>query len=262
MKRILFLGMIVSLLSILSCNKQSEESQLYIVDSIKLGSTKRDFVLNKPSGITLVTKTFLSYTELSEHLVHRYYTLTFNLNDSTDSGGWSDYGLIIPDYGTASNNLLGVKILFGRTTGAIILGTSYNPPFPAFVQANREIYIQRIKHMLIKKYGNPTKIITEKYIPFYVFQGKKIEAYGTDEDNKGELLEWENDIVKITLFTGIDNYDFTYNQALDGYFMMLQESSKSKEISEGTEITKGFAYLKYELKKDYIEKKKLDVPNL
>lgn len=276
MKKTLFLGMIVtSSLSILSCNKQSEESQLYIVDSIKLGSSKRDFELHvndnitrydrrKPGreffGLQFLTKPFLNKDEISKHLLFCHYTLTFNTNDNTDSSGWSDYGVIIPQYNTTNNHLLGVTILFGRTTGAFVLGTDDIPP--AFIQANRKEYIQRIKNMLVKKYGDPTKITMEEGTPIYAFKENQMEVYGTNKDSKGELLEWENDIVKITLFTGIDYYNFTYNQTTDSYFIMSEEFSKSKEIDKDTEITKGYAYIKYELKEDYIEKKKLDIPNL
>lgn len=102
----------------------------------------------------------------------------------------------------------------------------------------------------------------EEGTPIYAFKENQMEVYGTNKDSKGELLEWENDIVKITLFTGIDYYNFTYNQTTDSYFIMSEEFSKSKEIDKDTEITKGYAYIKYELKEDYIEKKKLDIPNL
>ena len=48
-------------------------------------------------------------------------------------------------------------------------------------------------------------------MPYYALVGKNISGYMTEMNNTGNLLEWNNDVVKITFFEGVDNYNFTYN---------------------------------------------------
>ena len=143
------------------------------------------------------------------------------------------------------------------------INNSIGEPVPYFVQANVPSYIENIKNLLIKKYGEPTKVISKKAVPFYAFKGTNLSGYITNINNTGNILEWDNDVVKITFFEGIDNYNYTYNPSNDTYFSAIDEDRNlSKKLEDGNEITKGFSYLKYELKEDYIKQKKLDEPNL
>lgn len=274
-----FLTVVISICSLISCNRKSEEEQLYIVDSIKLGSSMKEYetqalknkdIFSKKNGrqfgkLHFVTKMMLKQSEFYDHYIAGNYTTTFNINDNDI---YTDYGLIVPITSSTQDNLLGTIIYFGRTEIAIDLDTAeeftHNEnPIPYFTQSNRALYISRVKDLLIKKYGQPTKITTDNNIPFYVFEGKEIQPYGTDKDHKGELLEWDNDIVKITLFTGIDNYNFTYDYESNIYIHHLGDRTKiKKELEKNREPTKAYAYLRYELKEDYIKRKKLDEPNL
>lgn len=232
--------------------------------------SKNKDIFSKKNGrqfgkLHFVTKMMLKQSEFYDHYIADDYTTTFNLDDNDI---YTDYGLIVPIMSSTKDNLLGITIYFGRTGATLDLDNSLRNfthngnPIPSFTQGNRALYISRVKDLLIKKYGQPTKITTDNNIPFYVFEGKEIQRYGTSKDHKGELLEWDNDIVKITLFTGIDNYNFTYDYELNDYFVSFTDKSKTKQLDKNQEPTKGYAYLKYELKEDYIKSKKLDEPNL
>lgn len=274
-----FLTVVISICSLISCNRKSEEEQLYIVDSIKLGSSMKEYetqvsknkdIFSKKSGriykkLHFVTKMMLKQSEFYDYYIADDYTTTFNLNDNDI---YTDYGLIVPIMSSTKDNLLGTTIYFGRTGVALDLDNSLSNfthnrnLIPYFTQSNRALYISRVKDLLIKKYGQPTKITTDNNIPFYVFEGKEIQKYGTNKEHKGELLEWDNDIVKITFFTGIDNYNFTYDYEINEYFHSFVDKNKTKELGKSEEPTKAYTYLRYELKEDYIKRKKLDEPNL
>jgi len=197
----------------LSCNKNAE-SQLYILDSIKLGNTMRDFenqmakkikISKKPGRVLnklyFVTEQFLYQSQIQDYMTGSYFTITFNNNDNSDL---TDYGLIIPTSSSTKDNLIGLNVIFGRTTNSIELSTlgsitnAIGEPIPYFVQANRTSYIQNIKDLLIKKYGQPTEIISKQSVPFYALRGNNFSRYMTDTNNTGDLLVWDNEIVKIT----------------------------------------------------------------
>ena len=269
---------IISICSLISCSGKNTESELYIVDSIKLGSSMKDYekqvsknkdIVSRKQGrfmrkLQFVTQVFIPQSEI--RIMSSEYTITFN---SSDDGEYTDYGLIIPTPSSTKDNLLGITILFGRTHTAYtdklrILTNNIGEPIPYFVQGNSDSYISRVKNLLIKKYGKPTKVKSQEHTSFYAFNGTNINIYGTEKDNKGEILEWDNDVVKITFFTGINNYNQTYNYINDTYFvgLSIEDRNKTKFLEKNHVTTKGYAYLKYELKEDYIKEKKLDEPNI
>lgn len=279
MKKILLIILSVTLVSIqLSCNKEAE-SRLYIIDSIKLGSTMKDYELhmvkkisfsNKPgrsfNRLHFVTQQFINPSESLDFMMGAYYTTKFNDNDNSD---FTDYGLIVPTHSSTKDNLIGLTVIFGRTTNSINLQTlgaitnNIGEPIPYFVQANRPIYIEKIKKLLIAKYGEPTKVTSGESVPMHAFEGNVMNGYMTGKNTTGKLLEWSTDVVNIMFFEGFDNYNFTYNPSENTYTNSIDEDrNQTKTLINGSELTKGYSYLKYELTDDYIKKKKLDQPNL
>ena len=279
MKKIIsFLYVPFLILCLSSCSKNSE-SQLYVIDSLKLGTTMKDFEIQmakkinfskKPgrsfNTLSFVSKQYLHQNERPYYLGSAYYTTTFNDNDNLD---YTDYGLIIPINSSTKTNVVGVDVIFGRTINSVNLETFgsitnlVDEPIPYFAQTNRPEYLQKIRTLLITKYGEPTKIISKQSVPFYAFAGNQYGGYMTDINNTGNLLIWDNEVVKVTFFEGIDNYNVTYNPLEDTYFFAIDEDrNKSKKLESGFEITKGFSYLRYELKDDYMKKNKLNEPNL
>ncbi len=279
MKKLLSIVFALIMISIqLSCSKAAE-SQLYVIDSLRLGTTMKDFEIQmakkinfskKPgrslNTLSFVSTQFLHQNERPYYLGSAYYTTTFNDNDNLD---YIDYGLIIPINSSTKTNVVGVDVIFGRTTNSVNLETFgsitnlVDEPIPYFAQTNRLEYVQKIKTLLIKKYGEPTKIISRQPVPFYAFAGNQYGGYMTDINNTGNLLVWDNEVVKVTFFEGIDNYNVTYKPLEDTYFFAIDEDrNKSKKLESGSEITKGYSYLRYELKDDYMKKNKLNEPNL
>lgn len=262
----------------LNCNKNSE-SQLYVIDSIKLGNTMEDFEIQMAKKITFskkpgrslnklffVTEQYLYQNHIQDYMTGSYFTITFNESDNNDL---TDYGLIIPTSSSTKDNLIGIHVIFGRTTNSVDLSTlgsitnNNGDPIPYFVQSNRPEYIQKIENLLIKKYGKPTKITSNESVPIFAFRGNALNGYMTEKNNTGNLFEWDNEVVKITFFEGINNYNYTYNPINDSYFSAMDEDrNKTKKLDKDYGITKGFSYLSYELKDDYIKDKKLDNPNL
>lgn len=279
MKKLLSIIFALIMVSIqLSCSKAAE-SQLYVIDSIKLGNTMTDYEIQMGEKISLstkpgrslnrlqfVTQQFVNPAESSDFMMGTYYTTTFNDNDNSD---FTDYGLIIPTHSSTKDNLIGITVIFGRTANSInleTLGTITNKigePVPYFVQANRPVYIEKIKQLLLEKYGKPTKITSSESVPMHAFERNDINGYMTDKNSTGNLLEWDNEVVKITFFEGFDNYNYTFNPKQDTYTSSIDEDrNKTRKLEDGSEITKGYSYLKYELTDSYISKKKLDQPNL
>lgn len=279
MKKLLSIIFALIMISIpLSCSKAAE-SQLYVIDSIKLGNTMKDYEIQMGKKITLstkpgrlmtrlqfVTQQFVSQAESSDFMMGTYYTTTFNDSDNSD---FTDYGLILPTHSSTKDNLIGLTVVFGRTANSINLenlGTITNKigePVPYFVQANRPVYIEKIKKSLLEKYGKPTKITSGESVPMYALERTEINGYMTDKKYTGNLLEWDNEVVKITFFEGFDNYNYTFNPKQDTYSSSIDEDrNKTRKLEYGYEITKGYSYLKYELTHSYISKKKLDQPNL
>ena len=277
-KTFIYLTAVLCTTILFSCNKNAQ-SKLYVLDSIKLGTSMEEFntkmsqkmdLSRKPgrtfSKLFFVTQKFLHQEEALDYLSANFYTTTFNTNDNTD---YTDYGLIVPMHSSTKDNLVGIVVAFGQTSASANLedlGPVVNKigePVPYFVQSNRANYINNVKSLLISKYGEPSKITKGGSLPMYAFDKNILKGYLTDKTNKGNLLEWENDIVKIKLFEGIENYNYTYYPTEQLYFHAMDEDrNKTKKLDEGHETTRGFAYLVYELTDEYIAKKKLDEPNL
>ena len=166
--------------------------RLYVIDSIKLGNTMKDFEIQMAKKITFykkpgrslnklffVTEQYLYQNQIQDYMTGSYFTLTFNESDNNDL---TDYGLIIPTSSSTKDNLIGLNVIFGRTTNSFdltTLGTVTNTigePIPYFIQANKSSYIQNIKNLLIKKYGQPTKITSKESVPYYALVGKNISC--------------------------------------------------------------------------------------
>ena len=267
MKNINVFILTVLFFNILSCQKKTEPN-LYIIDSLQLGSTKKvfKFRLGRNSISDLGEKLFYKrmifedINDLEKETYNSYYSKIFDFEPNELV---NHYSLILPSF-TLDEKLNRVDVILGHTDPTYLLDNLQNiserTKIMYYNQSMRYDYVDRIENQLIKKYGQPTKRGTEIGIPFYSIEKDKM--FKTDSKNNGELLVWETDNYTVTFFKGLENYNSLYNIDKDSYFEYLEDNSEKKEIKSNQIITKSFPYIKYELTEIYLSKNKFDQPNL
>ena len=257
---------------LMACNNVEKED-LTIIDNIQLAvnadSLNKQFYKNKILQKALYTKTFFEdVEELDQNKIFFQLSTLFDFPDFKNQY-INHYGAYLPTAQEGTDNIIGLNILLGHGGNASLLNNKYGviditkeTNLQAFNQTMRTDLINKIEKMLIEKYGNPIKTVTENSIQYFVIEGKKVPEYGTNKDFKGEALLWETKNLNIILFKGIPNYNAFYNTEIDGYSFLFEDNSKTKKVGKGDILCNSYPYISYQLKKETIKKLKLDEVNL
>jgi hypothetical protein len=265
-----FLYFLLLLFIVVGCNNIPDED-ITIIDNIVLGKPSTNF--NKQMDSLLLphqpfmTKTFFyNYDEILDNYnyINMYYSNIFNFSDERSDHN-EHYGLFYPITLTGTNNNMGLIVLLGHTRKPYLssdveknanLTTEKN-----IVQDVNENVIDKIEKLYISKYGKPYTDYKSEYNLLYVIENNDIKKY-TDTTRVGREIMWKTEYMNISLFTGLDSYDCTYDKEKRYYTETIWTYGKrivaKKNLAANEMPSYSFAYIKYELNDLAIEKLKLD----
>ena len=257
--------LLIVAISVLGCNG-IDKKNLEVIEGIQLGTTNKVYQKQIDSlGInemSFYTKSiFLGGQSLENNRIRGYISDIVNLSDYGNSSiGVNHYGILCPINLIATDNVIGLSAILGHT--ATVLGVP-EYEIKSFNQNVASSYIDEIKRMLKSKYGEPTLDGYEsKYNDFYVLEGNGINEYRGDESRKGKVTKWETEYLKIELFEGLPSINAKYSDR--NYSIVIQPTGKENDIvtdfnqDYGESPCVTYAYIKYKLKFEAIEKLGLD----
>lgn len=265
MRKFSLVIVLILIAQFVSCQK-SAEANLYVIDSLKLGSTTRQFEgdllkFNLSKKTFYTTDCFINEKHIADNTIRVNTSNIFNFDDSKLQ---THIGLILPDFGNLNNRLIGVLVLLGHTKNAKSCidysSVSDVTNIETFDYKVRRDYIEKIEMDLIKKYGNP-KRNTSLGTLFHGFVGKEVQTFMTTEEYNGEILEWNNNNIRILFYKGSPN-DATY------FLPSIQKYKQTSNMAEYNEdkndaiYTYNNPFISYYLQEDYISKMKFEEPNL
>jgi hypothetical protein len=260
----------VFFLLFISCNNISEE-EVTVIDNIVLGQNMTKFNKQMDSlsihHQNFLTKLYLdNFNDIIDENNHinMYYSNIFNFSEAKSNHN-DHLGLLYPITLTGTENNIGLIVLLGHTGKPILSSIVEKDTFlqseKHFGQDTNKNVIDKIKEMYVSKYGNPTSEYESKFNLLYVIEKNQINKY-TDTTRVGKEINWNTKYMNITLFTGVDSYDCTYDIDKRYYtetIWSLGQRVIAKNNIKASEIPcYSYAYIKYELNDEAIRKLKLD----
>ncbi len=255
---------------VVGCNNIPDED-ITIIDNIVLGKPMTNFNKQMDSLAiphqSFITKTFINnYDDILDKYNHinMYYSNILNFSEERSYHN-DHFGLYYPITLTGTNNNIGLIVLLGHTRKPYLSSDlEKNANFVTeknIVQDVNENVIEKIEKLYISKYGKPFSDNKSEYNLLYIIENNEIKKY-SDTTRVGREILWKTEYMNISLFTGLDSYDCTYNKEERYYTETVLSFGKrivAKKNLEANEMPSySFAYIKYELNDLAIEKLKLD----
>lgn len=246
MKKSLLL--IVSIL-ILSCS--NDKNGVQVIDKIKLGVTKTEFIKQcdslKIPILKFYTKTkFLKNDNTKNSILRLRYTKMFDM-DAFKVDNSQHLGLFMAETNSRGTRVTGLNVLFGYTIGAFRLNNfediTEKTKIKSFEQDMRVDLIQEIEEILIEKYGVPKSIIS-KETRICAIEGLKVNNLIFGPKNPMEVLSWKTDYYDVSLYKGIPSNNSKFDLK-KGYITVIHNQGIEQDMEDIA--TNRFAYLNYNL---------------
>jgi hypothetical protein len=267
---------LLHLLFSISCNG-IDKQDLKVIDDIQLGTTMTEFdslspTLNIKRASFLTSVFFLNY-DFKEKSVTFPYTSTFDFSDFK-SDRTKHLGLLYPGRIPGTNNITSLIVILVHTEKPFfILPNEVEPQDirDEYISISQHIsskVIDGIVNMYNSKYGLPKDTITEPlFLNLYKIEGDKINSYSPpDVRNLYRAFVWETKYFKVRLFRGLPSSEEKFDKKSKRYVYNIGTNSQGvpeiKEIKvdyeNGETMCESYPYIFYELKKEAIDKLKLD----
>lgn len=254
-----------------SCNSVDKKN-IQIIEGIQLGTNFNQYERQIDSiGIEskqFFTKLFIDrVNEIASNSINVHVSDMFNLSNFRYNT--NHYAILYPTTRSGTDNVIGLTAILGHTTNSMMLTSS------GFINLTKEYNIENfnqnistdlvveIKKMISSKYGQPSlDRVKSEYNTFYVLERNTIKEYSGDGEIKGAKTTWENDFLEIELFEGVPSYTAVINkngyQVSEPFFNSQMPKILIPDLSKGEKQCVSYAYIKYELKPEIIEKLKLN----
>jgi hypothetical protein len=267
---------ILTVIFLISCDKQVPTEKLTIIDNFVLGQSSIN-LSKQMDSLFINRKRFFTKQILSKfddllddnNFINMYSTNTFNLSNYRSSSN-EHVGLLYPITLTGTKNVTGMTILLTHTSKPWFFGDTKK--FESSVddklikqEVNKDL-IDEIKNMYISKYGQPIIKFKSTTNAFYIIEGSQIKNYSGNPDREGEMLTWETDYYTVRFFTGLPSYESLYQANKRTYkdimnlggpnYIMTADPLKDEAQSFS------YPYIEYELNSKAIKEFKLNNKNL
>lgn len=255
-------AMALTAILISSCKKKEiSKEQLTIIDGIVLGQSIDSLyesykTLNIPTDIFYTRSSFSDISEVKSSMITLSYSKVFDLSDYKNSSiKLSHLGILYPTKLTGTDKIIGMNVLLVSTTEPF----NFNPEEVRYVTRDNACIQQEVNELLIdeiikiykSKYGEPKSRIKTTYQEAFVFEWDAIKRYNGTKD-EGELITWENEIMKINFFTGCKSYSATFmknpTQYLSHWTIGKDPELPKIEYDKGIVGCYTYPYIQYTLK--------------
>jgi hypothetical protein len=266
----LFFSSIFFLLFLISCDKMPKED-ITIINNIVLGQNMSNY--NKQmDSLSVPHQNFLTKLYIDDfndlldenNHINMYYSNIFNFSEERSIHN-EHLGLLYPITLTGTENNIGLIVMLGHTGKPFLSSIAQKNANliseKHFGQDISKNVVDKIQNLYVSKYGKPTSEYETKFNLIYVIEKNVINKY-SDTTRVGKEISWNTKYMNITLFTGLDSYDCTYDTNKKYYSETIWSmgerviAKKNLKINEIPCYT--FAYIKYELNTEAIEKLKLN----
>ena len=244
-----------------------DKDDITIIDGVQLGMDEDAFnsqldslEINQDVFYTKVL--FDNLDEVDDTRVRFNFTDIFN-NNKYNSSVSKTYGLYYPTNWAGTKNIIGLTVLLVHSDNALLFSNTgfgnitKEKKISGISQNIPDEQSEDIARMLSEKYGPPMDTLKSDLTTFFVFQGKQIGKFHSDNSNLGELLIWKTKCIDIRYFKGIESSETFFNKNLKGYFTILDKSS-SIDYDNGERMCRSYGYIMYQLNDETIKKMKLD----
>jgi len=261
MKKNLFYLFFLSF-TLVCCKQTIPKEKISIIENLTLGVSKDSF-FNQIKSKNIPFESFImSYLVLDRsqligerNFITMYYTNLFN---SFANQSQEHVGLLYPITLSGTDNIFGMVILLGHTKKPVLLGSAkeyeYMNTSKCIKQTVNERLIEQIKEMYTSKYG-PAKESSSTFNSVYDINNGKIEDKLSNE-KEAKTINWENDYMTITFFTGLKNYSSGYYRPRDKFYLDINMENDTEDILNKVDCYT-YAYIKYQLKQKAIDELKL-----
>lgn len=247
--------------SLISCNSIPKE-KLTVIENLTVGTSIDSLYKQMKSKSVPFDKFTTAYLVIDKSqlidekfFITMYYTNLFNtFHDQSKE----HVGLLYPVTLSGTDNTVGIKVLLGHTKTPILLGANkdyeYLNTSKCVKLSVNKMLIDQIKEMYSSKYGSP-KIDTSKYNTVYTINNSTIEEKRSDEIY-AITYTWDTEFIKITFFTGLENYSDGYYKPRDKFYLDIAVTGVAEDITNKMDCYT-YSRIEYELKQNAIDELKL-----